>query len=160
MARKAQTNLTNIWTFIAIIFSVILFVIMLQTLGSDALNNEHTTLGSESTTYILKSYGITNQTNLSKYTNMTIDELLADTTNQSSGAQKDYALEFLYGYQQGGIIRQIITNIYAVPTIIITTFFNLNINDWRWFLGMLDFLWFCSIFIAIYYFIRAVVTQK
>jgi len=159
MAQK----LTNVYTFLGILFLFAILVISLMYLGKELVDNDNANLDNDSITYIAGLVGVDDanlDTALSRYTTSTDDQeesiLVSDNTSQ--GNPKDYALDFLFAKEKGFSIEITIKRIFSIPSFIIVDLLRFNLNDFSWLINI--FGWFIGIviLIAIVYWARGVIT--
>ena len=155
MAEKSNTNL---YWYIVLLFIIVLFVAAIkQYTAAQLLNPEiNATLSDEDTEYILQLQGI----DISDFDTDKLeveDNPAISITNETGSQPKDFALEFFYSRSTGSSIWSIASEVFSLPGFIIKLL-NIPENSISWLIFILNWFWRICLFIATYYFVRAVVT--
>jgi len=155
----AEKSSTNVYWYILLAFILVLFIGGIQQFTASMLLNPkiNSTLTNESMEYILMIQGI----DISDYANISSTDIETDQAvgqnNQTGSQSKDYALEFFYSRSQASKLGLIIKGVYSFPEFI-ATLLNIPLTSILWLIATLNWFWRIALLIAIYYFIRGIVT--
>jgi len=154
----AEKSSTNVYWYILLAFIMVLFIASIQQFTTSVLLNPeiNSTLTNESKDSIDRILGI----NISNYT-ASKEEIEANIalggTNETGSQSKDTALELFYSQSMGSKIGLVIKSIYSFPEYI-SILLHLPITSILWLITILNWFWRITLLIAIYYFIRGIVT--
>jgi len=150
MAKK----LTNVETYIGIVFIFFIIITALIYLGNEVKDNTNAKLDNNSIVYIAKLKGTNATLELQKYNvdSGDVKESLIVSSNASQGNPKDQALEFLYSKEKSYDYEVIIKVIFQLPQTVIELF-GFELNDWKWITNWLNWVFDLLIGLAILYLI-------
>lgn len=148
--RKAQ-NITNGYVLVLIIVIITLFSTVFINFGGDLLTNPNNILEEDSINYIYDRSGFDPDVSI---TDNTTTQFFS-TEGDSEGSAKDFTLEFQFYREQSSGIREILQNIWNIPTFFVDGL-GLNRDDWKVPLNILNTLIWVIIFYGMYRLIRGI----
>jgi hypothetical protein len=149
---KMTKSFTNVWTYIGIIFIFSIFTMVLSQFG-DFLTEQNT--NGVIDLPILENY--------SKYTlglnasESEVEDPVAFKYNTTESTPKDYSIPFLFSQDKSSGIRGKIQFVYSIPSSFLEIL-GLPSENFSDLVNAIFWLFAIGMFIAMIYFIRAVVT--
>lgn len=145
-------SFTNVWTYVGIVFIFSIFMLVLSQFG-DFLTTQDA--AGVIDLPVLDDY---NQYTLGlNATESEIEDPVSFKYNTTEGTPKDFAIPFLFSQDKSSGIRGKIQFIYSMPSSFIEIL-GLPAENFRSLINAIFWLFSIGIFIAMIYFIRAVVT--
>lgn len=153
MAKK----LTNVETYLIILFLFAILVSGLTWLGNEAAVNPNADLDNDSIEYIATLNGI----DLSDYqqSESELESSILATGNYSQGNPKDESIDFLFAKEKGSKVELAIKRFFSLPSFIIGDLFRLPINNFKWLIDLFGWLVGLLIIIALVYFARGQINR-
>lgn len=150
-------QLTNVNTYIGILFLFALLVGGLTILGNELLENDNTNLDNTSVEYIATLNGI----NISDYQGEedTQEDPILITGNGTQGNPKDESLEFLFAKEKGFSLELTIKRIFNLPSFILYDLLRLPKAEWSWITDIVGWLLGIVVVIAVVYFARGILDK-
>lgn len=150
-------SLTNVETYLIILFIFILLVSGLIYLGNETIMNENANLDNDSMEYIANLNGI----NISEYyaNKNDIETPVLGNLNYSAGSTKDDSLGFLLSKEKGFEIEIIIKRVLNLPSFIWGDLLRLPINEAKVFINIIGWILNLLIIIALIYFARGLINR-
>lgn len=150
-------KITNVETYLFILFGFAILVSGLSILGSELIQNDNANLDNDSIEYIATINGI----DLSEY-NSTIQDQenpVLITGNESSGNPKDDSLDFLFAKEKGFDIELTIKRIFGLPKFVLVDLLRLPLGQWGWLINIIGWLLGATVVIALVYFVRGLIDR-
>lgn len=148
--------MTNVWTYVLIIFIAVLFITALQTLLGELLTSSNLDMSDDDINFTGQIMGI----DLASYSkNKTeLEEGGSDVTGDHTGSQlKDNAIEFFYSNTIAGRIGSTVKLIFTLPEFFMKLL-KIDISNILVFVNILNWLWSIGLLLSTYYLIRGAVT--
>lgn len=149
--KKAQ-NITSPYVLVFIVVIITLFSTTFINFGADLISNPNNALEEDSVVYIYDRTGFTPNTQVADNTTTSF----YSTESDSEGSAKDFALEFQFYREQSSGIRQLLQNIWNIPTFFVDGL-GLNRDDWAIPLNIINTLIWIIIFYGMYRIIRGII---
>lgn len=160
MFNKQGKSLMNVYALAGIIFVVVLFIVMIKTLGGYWLEKDlegDISLTNDSIDYL----GQINKINTTKYhaTKEQLEDPIVGTGNATGGNTKDFALEFFWSQEKYGGLINFAKTVYDLPSLVIVDIFRLPAEDFRWLIDTVVYFLTIVILIMALYIIRGLQAQ-
>ena len=149
-------SFTNVWTYGVVIFIFALFMIILNNYGSFLQGQDEQGIIDLPVLNDFNAKLNNNSINLNA-TETEIEDPVSYKYNTTEGTPKDFSIPFLFSQEKSSGIRKKIQFVYTIPTSFIGIFV-LPAEEFKSIIDLLFWLIAFAIFIAMIYFIRAVIT--
>lgn len=156
MNRKGQA-MTNVYTYLIIIFIFIILTTGLIYMGNELISNSNANPDNDSIEYIAQIQGI----NLSEYRaeREALEKLVSTNENYSQGNPKDEALDFQFAKEKGNSVELVLRTVFNFPSRLLVDILRLPLNNWKWLIDIVVWLLGLTVGVAVYYFIRGLATR-
>ncbi len=150
---KKGNSLTEPFNIVIIIVIVAIFSFSFLRFGINLISSDYSNLNSQSRTYISSQAGIDiNNIDSSDITN----PFYVAQNETGEGNPKDDALEFQYYREQSGELRNLVQDLYSLPSFTIS-WFGLDLSEWEIIKNIFDTVINLIIMFLIYKFIRGII---
>jgi len=152
ISKKAQ-NITNPYTIIFLVIVISLFSVSFLNFGRDLASDPSNSLGEQSIDFIYNTTAY--QPTVNKTSSDTGEEFYKSPT-ENAGNLKDFALEFQFYREQSNQLRQILQDIWNIPTNFVRNL-GLNLVLWEPIILIINLLIWSILFFAMYKFLRGLI---
>lgn len=151
---KKGNSLTEPFNIVIIIIIISILSFTFLRFGQNLISSsDYSNLNSQSRTYILSQSGF----NVDDIDNNDINNPFYVSQNETGeGSPKDYSLEFQYYREQSGDLRNMLQDLYGLPSFIIS-WFQLDLSEWEEIRIIFDTIIWAIILFVIYRFIRGII---
>lgn len=149
-------QMTNIWTYVIILFIAVFFISAIQTVVYELRYNSNLDMSDEDKEFTNTIIGI-NLSNYSDKNSSTLENIdINDINNDTGSTTKDTALEFFYSRSLAGKIKLTIGGIFTLPGFFLKLMRIPENNSLKIFISFINWLWSIGLLIAIYYLVKGV----
>ena len=145
-------SFTNVWTYVGIIFVFAIFMLILGKFGDFLTEQDANGVIDLPVLDGYDKYSLSLNASESE-----VEDPISYKHNTSEGSIKDYAIPFLFSQEKSRDIRAKIQYIYNIPSSFLEIF-GLPVENFKVFVDAIFWLIATGLFIAVIYFIRAVIT--
>lgn len=145
----------NVWTYLIVLFVVVIFIAGVQYSGRDLIQSNQTNLDNDSLLYILQVNNV-DVSNFTSSQSVQEDPLTFDP-DQGAKNPKDYALDFLYAKEKFTGVINGAKLVFNVPSVIVYTIFRFNAQQFSWVLNILGWLLGLILLIAGVFIVRGLI---